>query len=177
MSRFPVDRSDVVEFMALASRYLGRPDLPAPKDVFDFGEDKPHVSDELLSFAIQRKKTATTTWPIPSQRHWSVGDLSVILDGSGKPSALMKTRELKECKFKDVEEEFGLAEAEGTFEEYRKNHLYWYGRHGQKDSTGKVFGEDSMVLCETFEILYPPKPGEETTTGDENVSGPVEGRP
>ncbi|KAF2230934.1 PUA-like protein [Viridothelium virens] len=160
MSRFPLEGPEIVAFMKSVSQYLGR-EFPKPKDVFDFGEDKPHVSDELLSLAIQGKKTATTSWPVPSPRHWDVGDLSIILNGAGKPSALMRTTELKTCKFRDVDEDFGLAEGEGTFEQYRKNHFYWYGRYGERN--GEVFGEDSVVLCERFEILYPSKPGEEHT--------------
>ncbi|KAI9702201.1 MAG: hypothetical protein M1820_006283 [Bogoriella megaspora] len=155
MSRFPLDSPEIVAFMTSASKHLGR-DLPKPKDVFDFGEDKPHLSDELLSFAIEGKKTATTTWPVPSPQHWDVGDLSVILNGAGKPSALMRTTELKKCKFRDVEEDFALAEGEGDYEQYRKNHIYWYGRYGEMN--GELFGEDSIVLCERFEIIYPPKP-------------------
>ena len=154
MSRFPPGRADIATFMASASKALGQ-NLPDPKDVFDFGEDKPHISDRLLSLALQRKKTATTSWPVPANRHWDVGDLSVILDGSGKPSALIRTTEMKESKFRDVEEDFGLAEAEGTFEEYRQNHFYWFGRYGERN--GELFGEDSVVLCERFEVLFPPK--------------------
>lgn len=138
--------------MSLASAALGTP-LPAPKDVFAFGGNNPTLTDKLLALAIAGEKTATTSWPIPKPMHWGVGDLSVILDGQGRPGAVMRTTSLRTCLFKDVEEDFALAEAEGDYETYRRGHIWFYGQ--QKD--GYLFNDDSVVLCERFEVIYPVK--------------------
>jgi uncharacterized protein YhfF len=156
MSAIDPSRPDIVAFMAAASAALGR-DLPAPKDVFNFGGSNPALADELLLLAIQGKKTATTSWPVPDPLYWGVGDLSVILDGSGAPRALMRTTSFVQCRFRDVAEDFALAEAEGDYEAYRTGHIDFYRRQ----ENGDAFGEDSVVLCESFEVIYPMDRGEE----------------
>ncbi len=149
MSAIDPARPDIVAFVARASGDLGR-DFPAPKDVFSFGGTSPALADERLLLAIQGIKTATTSWPVPDPLHWGVGDLSVILDGKGKPRALMRTISFVQCRFCDVEEEFALAEAEGDYEAYRIGHIEFYrGQDG-----GHEFGEESIVLCERFEVIY-----------------------
>ncbi len=149
MSRFATDRADVVALMRAAGEALGR-ELPAPKDVFHFGdENDPQSGKERLRDALAGLKTATTSWPVPTPRHWGVGDLSVILDGEGRPAAVMRTLSLVECKFADVAEDFALAENEGTYEDYREGHLRFYNRQDKGH-----FDDNSMVLCERFEIIY-----------------------
>lgn len=150
MSSVDPNRPDIKAFMAEASNVLGQ-NLSAPKDVFNFGGSDPRVSNELLALALEGKKTATTSWPVPNPLHWGVGDLSVILNGKGEPAAIMRTLSFVECKFKDVAEDFALAEAEGTYEDYRNGHIWFYGL--QKN--GHEFGDESMVLCETFKVIYP----------------------
>ncbi|KAK1759995.1 PUA-like domain-containing protein [Echria macrotheca] len=151
MSAVDPNRPDVVAFMAKASAALGTA-LPAPKDVFHFGDGggESHI-DDLLHRAITGKKTATTSWPIPDPLYWDVGDLSVILDGRGAPAAVMRTTSFVKCKFKDVAEDFALAEGEGDYDEYRNGHIAFYRR--QKN--GHEFNDESMVLCERFEVVYP----------------------
>ncbi|KAK0617715.1 PUA-like domain-containing protein [Immersiella caudata] len=146
-------RPDITTFMHLASARLGIP-LPPPKDVFDFAHGGPPSQTNLFAArAIRGEKTATTSWPIPDPLYWSVGDLSVILDGEGKPAAVMRTLSFRKCMFEDVEEEFALAEGEGDYEEYRKGHFEFYRR--TEGEVGEKFGEKSMVLCERFEVIFP----------------------
>jgi uncharacterized protein YhfF len=159
MSAIDPARPDIAAFMSAASSALGRP-LPAPKDVFNFGGSSPALADERLQLAIQGKKTATTSWPVPDPLYWGVGDLSVIMDGSGTPRALMRTTSFVQCPFREVEEEFALAEAEGDYEAYRTGHIEFY--RGQEK--GEVFGDDSTVLCERFEVIYSVEVAEEKGT-------------
>lgn len=63
----------------------------------------------------------------------------------------MRTLSFVECKFKDVAEDFALAEAEGDYEDYRTGHIAFY----RQEENGHEFGDDSMVLCERFEVIYP----------------------
>ena len=164
MSATDPAREDIKAFMAEASTALGTA-LPAPKDVFGFGGTNPVLTDKLLGLAIAGEKTATTSWPVPDPMHWGVGDLSVILDGRGRPGAVMRTTSLVTCLFRDVEEEFALAEAEGDYESYRTGHIWFYGQ--QKD--GHLFGDDSTVLCERFEVIYPLKSGTPAPTAQQGV--------
>ncbi|KAF2721978.1 PUA-like protein [Polychaeton citri CBS 116435] len=149
MSRTSISRPDIVAFMQRASSAL-KSNLDPPKDVFSFGEGVGDPHDELLELALSGKKTATTSYPAPSPPHWDVGDLSVILGASGEPRAIMRTLSFHQCLFKDVPVAFALAEGEGPYEEYRQGHFrYYHRRDGNTE-----FGDDSMVLCETFEVIY-----------------------
>ncbi|KAF3760677.1 PUA-like protein [Cryphonectria parasitica EP155] len=156
MSAVDPNRPDIKAFMTKAAQALGRT-LPAPKDVFNFGGSNPQATDELLALALAGEKTATTSWPIPDPLHWGVGDLSVILDGSGGPAAVMKTLSFVQCRFKDVAEDFALAEGEGDYEAYREGHIRFYGQQ----EGGHDFGDESMVLCERFEVIYPQRKTQE----------------
>jgi uncharacterized protein YhfF len=157
MSASAVDpnRQDVAAFMAEASQALGY-ELPAPKDVFWFGGTNPTLSDRLLEYAIEDKKTATTSWPVPDPLYWGPGDYSVILNGKGEPKAVMRTISFVQCQFQDVAEDFALAEAEGDYEAYRSGHAWFYGQ----GPNGHEFGDESIVLCERFEIVYPKRASE-----------------
>ncbi|KAK4168338.1 PUA-like domain-containing protein [Cladorrhinum sp. PSN259] len=142
-------------FLALASAALNTTSPIIPKDMFRFGEPSQTMADFLLRRAITGHKTATTSWPIPSPLYWGVGDFSIILDGDGNPGALMRTTELKTCKFNDVEDDFALAEGEGTVEDYKQGHREFYDRQWEMDEKKyERFGEDSEVLCERFEVVY-----------------------
>jgi uncharacterized protein YhfF len=150
MSAIDPNRPDIMSFMAVASEALGQP-LPPPKDVFNFGGKNTALADKLLQYAIEGKKTATTSWPIPDPLYWGPGDLSVILDGQGQPGAVMRTTSFVTCKFQDVTEDFALAEAEGDYEAYRRGHIWFY----RQQENGEEFGDESLVLCEKFEVIYP----------------------
>jgi uncharacterized protein YhfF len=152
MSAVDTERPDIVAFMEKASAALGT-NLAAPKDIFNFGggaRDNPALVDKLLHLAIAGKKTATTSFPIPEPLHWGVGDLSVILDGRGIPGAIIRTTSFVKCKFKDVAVDFALAEAEGDYEAYRQGHIDFY-----RKENGSEITDESMVLCERFEVIYP----------------------
>lgn len=69
----------------------------------------------------------------------------------------MRTLSLKRCLFKDVEESFALAEAEGTLEEYRRGHSDFYRK--TEAAVGREFGDEEEVLRETFEVVFWLKEG------------------
>ncbi|KAK3688894.1 PUA-like domain-containing protein [Podospora appendiculata] len=158
MSAISPTRPDIVAFMVLAATALGVPSLPPPKDIFNFSGDDAALADEKLRLAIQGKKSATTSWPVPDPLYWGPGDLSVILDGQGRPGAVMRTVSFVQCLFRDVEEEFALAEAEGDYKSYHDGHVWFYNevQEARKPAGERgVFGDESLVLCERFEVIYP----------------------
>ncbi|WYZ33879.1 hypothetical protein EsH8_I_000155 [Colletotrichum jinshuiense] len=154
MSEIDPSRPDIVAFMARVSAELATT-LASPKDVCAFG-DSPALKDELLGILLQGNKTSTTSWPIPEALHWGVGDLSVVLDGKGQPAAVIKTTSFVRCKFRDVDEDFALAEGEGDYQAWRNGHIRYFKRNQE----GQEFNEDVEVLCERFEVVY-PKAGEQ----------------
>lgn len=141
---------DISAYVTRASGELGH-DLPAPKDVFAFGDDNPQLNESLLALVLDGKKTGTATYPIPATLHWGPGDYAVIINSRGEPRAIIRTVSLARCPFSDVTEAFALSEGEGNYEEWRRGHIWFW-----KELQGATeFNEDSEVLCETFELVYP----------------------
>ncbi|KXJ88786.1 PUA-like domain-containing protein [Microdochium bolleyi] len=155
MSTIDPQRPDIVAYMAAASQALGQ-DLPAPKDVFAFGDDQSALNDSLLQLVLEGKKTGTATYPIPQPLHWGPGDYAVVVDSRSEPRAIIRTISFVQCPFRDVTEEFALSEAEGDYEAWRTGHIrFWKELQGEKD-----FCEDSVVQCERFELVYPKPSGQ-----------------
>jgi uncharacterized protein YhfF len=78
----------------------------------------------------------------------TVGKRMVMLDGSGRPRAVLETVELTQCRFDDVDEQFAFDEGEGdrTLAFWRKVHRAYFNRRGQ-------FEENMLLWCERFRVV------------------------
>ena len=127
-------------------------------DAWPFG-DNPELADELLELVLAGKKTGTATLVIEMEREGEmipeVGDYNVILDGKGKPAAIIRTTSVEIKPFNEVEEEYAYSEGEDdrTLESWRREHWKCWTRVGQK--LGFAMKEDLLVICENFELIYP----------------------
>jgi uncharacterized protein YhfF len=151
------------EFWTVAQRYAHVGDL----DVFmgkqwsqslappawAFG-DSPELANELLQLVLNGSKRATTGLyqeyidedePLPH-----VGDLSILLDGEGKPRALIRDTKVALLGFGDVTAKQAAAEGEGdgSLEFWRTEHLQHWQRRGY------VVDDDTQVVWEQFKVLY-----------------------
>ena len=74
--------------------------------------------------------------------------MTVILDGSGHPRAIIKILEIFQCPFNEISAEFAYAEGEGdrTLTYWRNEHQCYFSRHGQ-------FSEDMLLWCERFDVV------------------------
>ena len=130
-----------------------------PPPSWAFG-DNPQLADELLDLVLAGRKTATTSSvaelaeaaePVPA-----VGDLSILLDGSGSPRALIRTTDVRQVRFDEVDAEYAALEGEGdlSLESWRADHeRYWRRVLGpQVEDSG--IGALELVL-ERFELLHP----------------------
>lgn len=154
--------------------------MPCSKEILDFWEkvkketgirgefqeawgfgDNPQLMDELHALVLKGKKTTTTTlvkemelegWPEPK-----VGEYSIILDGSGRSQAIIRTVCVRRARFCEVDEEHAYWEGEGdqTLESYRREHIMYYRRRGE--ALGFTFSENMEVILERFEVVYPPR--------------------
>lgn len=125
--------------------------------VWAFG-DNPELADELLVLVLAGTKTATAELvavyedaaePVPV-----VGDLSIVLDGSGAPRALLRTTKVEVVPFSAVTAEHAWLEGEGdrSLATWRAEHeRYW--RRTMPEGTS--FSEDVLVVCERFTLLHP----------------------
>jgi len=134
------------------------PDLtPEPPAAWAFGATTAHA-DELLALVLAGVKTGTASSvrdyeasgePLPA-----VDDLSVILDGSAVPRAVLRTVSIEIVPFDQVTPEHAHAEGEGdrTLTAWREIHERYWRAHSENPLG---FDRDMPVVCERFELLFP----------------------
>lgn len=134
-----------------------RPTLPAEvPEAWAFGATPEHA-DELLGLVLDGTKTGTASalWDIEvgGEAVPEVDDLSVILDGRGRPRAVIITTAVTIVPFAEVSAEHAYAEGEGdrSLEDWRGTHERFWRRYGQS-SLG--FAENMPIVCERFRIMY-----------------------
>lgn len=79
------------------------------------------------------------------------GDLSVILDGEGRPTCVIRTVQVETRRFGDVDEAFAWDEGEGdrTLEWWRRAHQWFFSQQGVE------IDDDTLMVLERFELLWP----------------------
>jgi uncharacterized protein YhfF len=113
---------------------------------FSFG-DSPALADELAALVLAGIKAATC-WAASDGASTRVGKRMAVLDGSGKPVAIIETVELTQRRFNEVDAAFAYDEGEGNqnLEFWRQAHRRYFTRLGQ-------FAEDMMLYCERFRVV------------------------
>lgn len=149
----PQERGGLVEaFVREARRATG--EAVAVDDAFAFG-DSSRMATDLAALVVTGRKRATSSLlaeydadgePLPA-----VGACSVVLDGDGRPVALIRTREVSVEPFRDVDAAFAWEEGEGdrSLRFWREAHRVFFARSDPR------FSDDSPVVCERFELVYP----------------------
>ena len=125
-----------------------------PPPAWSFG-DNPELADALLAAVLSGAKTATASslWEYDDETPVPVkGELSILLDGAGRPRALVRTTSVEVVPFGEVDDEFALAEGEddGSLEAWREGHRRYFARVLDRDVP-----DDMPVVCERFELRYP----------------------
>ncbi len=120
-------------------------------ETFSFG-DNPALADELAELVLAGKKTATC-WAAEQGLLTDVGKRMVVLDGAGRPRAVIETVELTQHRFPDVDAAFAHDEGEGdrTLAYWRRAHENYFSRLGQ-------FTPDMLLWCERFRIVQVIEP-------------------
>ncbi|GAP77479.1 MULTISPECIES: ASCH domain-containing protein [Brachybacterium] len=139
-----------------AEARTARPELPAQlPEAWAFGATPEHA-DGLLRLVLEGVKTGTASSlcdyeadgdPLPE-----VGELSIILDGSGAPRAVLETTEVVTVPFDQVTGEHAHAEGEGdrTLAAWRQIHERFWTEHSDGG-----FAPDIPVVCERFRLIHP----------------------
>jgi uncharacterized protein YhfF len=80
-----------------------------------------------------------------------VGDLSVVLGGGGEPICVIRTVSVEVRRFAQVDERFAWIEGEGdrSLEYWRAEHVRFF------EAEGRPVDDDTPVVLETFELLWP----------------------
>jgi len=161
-----VQRSAVEAFWELARfrarlntlpTYFGPTTLEVvPPPAWSFGADRAEA-DELLDLVLSGTKTATAgaLWdyesdgdPLPEP-----GTLSILLDGSGHPRALIEATDVRVVPFDEVDEEHARLEGEGD-----RSLAHWRAAHErfftQVATDARGFQADMPVVLERFRVVY-----------------------
>jgi uncharacterized protein YhfF len=125
-----------------------------PPAAWAFG-DGPELADELLALVLAGVKTGTSSAVAsyePGETLPRPGVLSILVDSTGRPRALIRTTDVQRTRFRDVTEDFAASEGEDdrTLASWRLGHERYFRRF-----LGDRFSEDIDVLCESFEVLEP----------------------
>lgn len=137
--------------------YFGPTPLDSvPPPAWSFGAG-PEQADDLLGLVLAGTKTATAgaLWdyeaedePLPE-----IGTLSIILDSTGQPRALIETTEVQVVPFDEVSDEQARLEGEGdlSLEYWRDVHQRFFTEVADHD---RGFSHDMPVVWERFRVLY-----------------------
>ena len=137
---------------------------PGPQDrryfeAFQFGAGR-EMANQLSRLVLDGIKTATSDliWHIDAQEkpRWQAGDEHIVLDGDWLPVCVIRTTELEERLFRDVDERFAWDYGEGdrSLEWWRRHIFEWYAK--QCRELGIEPTEEMPLLCERFEVVYAP---------------------
>ena len=115
---------------------------------FKFGDSR-DLCDRLTALVRTGAKTATCG----ALRDFDAGEAmptvgrrDTVLDWDGNPVLLIETTEVTIHRFRDVPEDFALAEGEGNFEDWTRGHIDFFTRNGG-------FDPDMELVCERFRLV------------------------
>ncbi len=113
---------------------------------FAFG-NSPAMADALGALVIAGTKT-TTCWAEVDGEITQAGKQMVMLDGRGRPWAVIETLEVTRRRFDEVDAAFARDEGEGdrTLADWRDGHRRYFSKHGQ-------FAPDMWLYCERFRLV------------------------
>lgn len=148
--------SDVEQFWARARGFLGADAQATAPSSWAFGATAKHA-DELLELVLAGTKTGTAgplaEYEAEGEHIPFVGELSVVLDGRGRPRALIETTDVQTVPFDRVSEEHAWSEGEGdhTLAAWREIHERFWRTY---PVPGREFSYQMPVVCERFRLLY-----------------------
>lgn len=116
-------------------------------EAFSFG-DGPELADQLIALVLSGSKRATCWAETQGLLSAEVGKLMVAKDGKGVPRAVLRTVELSQRRFHEVDAAFAYDEGEGdrSLRFWREAHTRYFTRLG-------LFAPDMMLWCERFELV------------------------
>lgn len=160
------DRSAVEAFWELAKHhgrmntapsYFGPTTLEVvPPPAWAFGADADQA-DALLALVLDGTKTATAgalwDYETDGEQVPEVGSLSILLDGSGRPRALIECTDSSVVPFDEVDAEHAFLEGEGdrSLEFWREVHKKFFI---DVATHGNGFQPDMPVVLERFRVVF-----------------------
>jgi uncharacterized protein YhfF len=132
-------------------------DRPAPDAVERFG-DSAELADELLALVVHGPKRATAGSVAAFERAGvplpSVGDHWVVVDGAGRPRAVLRTTDVRVGPLSSVDDVFAWDEGEGdrTRASWLADHEAYFRR--ELGSFGLEFDPEMATVFERFAVVH-----------------------
>ncbi|MDT0201125.1 ASCH domain-containing protein [Nocardioides sp. AE5] len=140
--------------------YLGAdPGKAMRPPAWAFGAD-PETADELVELVLDGTKTATASAlrDYGEEELPRTGNLSIILDGSGRPRVLIATTGVRVVPFGTVDEEHARREGEGdlSLAHWREVHRAFFAETAAITGAEPEVTDETMVVLEEFEVVWQP---------------------
>lgn len=129
-----------------------------PYQAWYFG-DTPALAHQLAELVLHGPKRATAAlgWAMDEVPHAAPvpGGYSVVTERDGTPRAVIRTTGIERRAFRDVDAGFAWTEGEGdrTLADWKAGHWAYFSR--ECAAAGRTMSEDTEVVLERFELLYP----------------------
>lgn len=125
-------------------------------EAFAFG-DSPRMADILLDEIRLRRKRATCGPLRDGQAPPRPGDLSLALDGAGRPALVIETTEVEIKPLIAVDDSFAWDEGEGL--RTRSQWLRFHRNFFMRDAAvrGAFWSDDLPAVFERFRVVWPPR--------------------
>lgn len=115
-------------------------------ETFSFG-DGPELADELLALVLQGKKRATCWAESQGLMGAAVGKAMIALDSAKRPRVVLRTIELVQRRFDEVDDAFAYDEGEGD-----RSLAFWREAHERYFRRLNVFEPNMTLWCERFHV-------------------------
>jgi uncharacterized protein YhfF len=156
-----VDKTKCVSYWAefVESLAAGDPRRMARPDAFGFGGEG-ELADELAALVLAGKKRATASLPVEytalGEALPKAGDMSIILNGTGDPVAIIERTSVDLVEFHAVDAKFAAHEGEGdgSLAYWRQAHTWYFSQVCEK--LGGKLEDKTLVLCQRFKVVWPP---------------------
>ena len=119
-------------------------------ETFTFGDGE-SLCGRLLGLVREGRKTATCgalrDFEEDGEALPVAGRRDIALNWDGTPALVIETLEVRQRRFREVDETFALMEGEnGSLEGWREDHRAYFERNGG-------FDEDMVLVCERFVLV------------------------
>ena len=123
--------------------------------------DSPALQTELAELIVEGRKRATAgllrDFTEGGETLPAVGDLVIVLDGTGTPRCIWRTTEISVKPLNQVDDQFAWDEGEGDRSRnwWLEAHRAYFSREAARE--GFVFADDMDTVFERFTVIWPPE--------------------
>lgn len=134
------------------------PRKSARPDAFGFGGEG-EIADELAALVLAGRKRATASLPVEytslGEPLPKAGDLSIIVNGTGSPVAIIERISVDLVPFQAIDADFAAYEGEGdgSLAYWREAHTSFFNAVCER--FGGRLEANTPVLCQRFKLVWP----------------------